>query len=70
MQSKNKSNQENSTSMTNESFILEFWYYQCTVIRCSPSEVFLGKGVPKICSKFTGEHRRRSVISMKLQSSY
>ena len=28
----------------------------------SPSEVFLGKGVLKICSKFTGEHPCRSAI--------
>ena len=28
--------------------------------RSSPSEVFLGKGVLKICSKFTGEHPRRN----------
>ena len=31
--------------------------------RSSHSEVFLGKGVPKICSKFTGEHSCRSVKS-------
>ena len=29
--------------------------------------MFLGKGVLKICSKFTGEHPCRSVISIKLQ---
>ena len=28
-------------------------------------EVFLGKGVLKICSKFTGEHPCRSAISIK-----
>ena len=28
--------------------------------------MFLGKGVLKICSKFTGEHPYRSVISIKL----
>ena len=28
--------------------------------------VFLGKGVLKICSKFTGEHPCKSVISIKL----
>ena len=28
------------------------------------------KGVPKICSKFTGEHPCRSVISTKLQSKF
>ena len=32
----------------------------------SPPEVFLGKGVLKICSKFTGEHPCQSVISIKL----
>ena len=28
-------------------------------------EVFLGKGILKICSKFTGEHTCRSAISIK-----
>ena len=39
-------------------------------ITCGSShlEVFLGKVVLKICSKFTGEHQCRRVISMKLQS--
>ena len=34
--------------------------------RASPLEVFLEKGVLKICSQFTGEHPRRSVISIKM----
>ena len=34
--------------------------------RSSHPEVFLKKGVLKICSKFTGEHPCRSVISIKL----
>ena len=34
--------------------------------RGSRSEVFLGKGVLKICIEFTGEHPCRSVISTKL----
>ena len=38
--------------------------------RSSPPEVFLGKGVLKICSKFTGEHPCRSAISIKLQSNF
>ena len=38
--------------------------------RSSPSEVLLGKGVLKICSKFTGEHPCRSAISIKLQQLY
>ena len=37
-----------------------------TFHRSSSPEVFLGKGVLKICSKFTGEHPCRSVISIKL----
>ena len=39
------------------------------LFRSSCSEVFLRKGVQKICSKFTGEHPCRSVISIKLQSN-
>ena len=35
--------------------------------RSSHAEVFLGKGVLKICSKLTGGHLCRSVISIKLQ---
>ena len=35
--------------------------------RNSPLEVFLQKGVLKICRKFTGEHPCRKVISIKLQ---
>ena len=38
--------------------------------RSSHPKVFLGKGVLKICSKFTGEHSCRSVISIKLQINF
>ena len=38
--------------------------------RSSPPEVFLGKCVLKICSKFTGQHPCRSVISIKLHSNF
>ena len=34
------------------------------------AEVFLWKGVLKICSKFTGEHPFRSVISINMQSTF
>ena len=34
--------------------------------RSSNPEVFLGQGVLKICSKFTGEHPCRTAISIKL----
>ena len=37
--------------------------------RSSHSKVFLGKGVLKICRKFTGEHACRNAISIKLQSN-
>ena len=42
------------------------------IFRSIPPEVFLGKGVLKICSKFkfTGEHPCRSTISIKLQSNF
>ena len=36
------------------------------ISRNSHPEMFLRKGVLKICSKFTGEHLSRSVISIKL----
>ena len=32
--------------------------------------MFLGKGVPKICSDFTVEHPCRNAISIKLQSNF
>ena len=35
-------------------------------IRNSHPKVFLGKGVIKLCSKFTGEHPFGKVISIKL----
>ena len=38
--------------------------------RSSRPEVFLEKGVLKICSKFTGEQPCQSVVSIKLQSNF
>ena len=40
------------------------------IIRSSPPEMFLGKGVLTTCSKCTGEHPYQSVISIKLQSNF
>ena len=40
------------------------------IFASSPPEVFLKKGVLKICSKFTAEHSCWSVISIKLLSSF
>ena len=39
-------------------------------IQRSTPEVFLGKGFLKICSKYTGEHPCRSVISIKLLKQF
>ena len=39
-------------------------------IRSSHPEVFLGRDVLKICSKFTGEHPYRSVISVSRNTIY
>ena len=36
---------------------------QILICRSNRPEVFLGKGALKICSKFTGEHPCRSLIS-------
>ena len=38
--------------------------------RSSHRETFLGKGVLKICSKFTGEHSCRNAISIKLLCNF
>ena len=49
-----------------------FSYFEeaLTSYRSSPLEVFLRKSVLTICSKVTGEHPCRSVISIKLQSNF
>ena len=39
-------------------------------IRSSPPEVFLGKGVLKICNKYTRENLCRSVILIKLLCNF
>ena len=36
---------------------------------CSTPEVFLGKGLLKICSKFTDEYSCRSVISISFKTT-
>ena len=48
--------------------LVDFWFI--TNFRSSPPEVFLGKGVLKIFSKFAREHPCQSVISIKLQSNF
>ena len=44
--------------------------YSHTLFGSSQPEVFLEKAVLKICSKFTGEHPCRSVISIKLLCNF
>ena len=41
-----------------------------TIFRNSQPEVSRGKGVLKICSKFTGEHPCRNAILIRLQSNF
>ena len=40
------------------------------IYRSSPTEVFLGKGVLKMCSKFTGEHPCWSCKGALLKSNF
>ena len=47
-------------------FLAYYFFYVKTMIRSSHPEVFFGKGVLKICSKFIGEQQCRSAISIKL----
>ena len=47
-----------------------FYLKKHIFIRSSSSEVFLGKGVPKTCSKFTGENQCLSLISIKLRCNF
>ena len=46
-------------------FIVWSSIHSIVIFRSSHPKVFLWKGVLKICSKFTGEHTCRSVISIK-----
>ena len=46
------------------------WLVRTDIVRSSCPEAFLGKGVLKLCIKFTGEHPCRSAVSIKLQSNF
>ena len=50
--------------------LLKCFPKQLWIFRSNLPEVFLRKGVPKIYSKFIGEHPCRSVILIKLQSNF
>ena len=56
--------------MTDQHLEINFWSRQLPIARGCHPEVFLRKGVMKICSKFTGEHPCRSVISIKLLCNF
>ena len=53
----------------NKVCIVSPWMAQLQSFRSSHPELFLGKGVLKICSKFTEEHSCRSVTSANLLKS-
>ena len=44
--------------------------YKIRILRSSLPEVFFGKGVMKLCNKFTGEFPYRGVISIKLLRNF
>ena len=50
--------------------VVLMWNLPTSYFRSSHPDVFLGKGVLKLCSKFTGEHPCRSAISVKMQSNW
>ena len=58
-----------SNFVSNIFLIIALHVGRIVVKTCRP-KMFLVKDVLKICSKFTGEHPCRSVISIKLQSSF
>ena len=53
-----------------KSFLWESRKEQNHALRSSPPELFIGKPFLKICSKFTGEHPCRNVISIKLLCNF
>ena len=55
--------------LARNSFFCKWFNSNASLAPYRRPEVFLGKGILKICSKFTGEHQCRSVISIKLQSN-
>ena len=67
-----RSNLENKTNqkLKRERKLINITEKYSITNRSSRPEVFLGKGILKICSKFTGEHSCRSVIPIQLQSNF
>ena len=48
----------------------EILKYNVSILRSSHPELFLFKGILKICCKFTGEHPCRSLILIKLLCNF
>ena len=61
--------QTSANDLNKDLEIINNWTYQWK-IRSSHPEVFLGKSVPKICSKFTEEQACRSAISVTLLCNF
>ena len=51
-------------------FTSRLWYCYSLIYRSCRSEVFLGKGILKICCKFTKERSCRNAISIKLLCNF
>ena len=51
-------------------FTSRLWYCYSLIYRSCRSEVFLGKGILKICCKFTNERSCRNAISIKLLCNF
>ena len=58
-----------ATSLFHLKYVFSKKYVQ-QIFRSNHPELFLGKSILKICSKFKGENPCRSVISIKLQSNF
>ena len=59
-------------SVKDAEYTSNFWrdLFKPNFYRSGRTEVLLGKGVLKICSKFTVEQPCRKVVSIKLQNSF
>ena len=62
--------QERKLCLTTEQQQGQLKAIKLKIFRSSPSEVSVRKSVMKTCSKFTGEQPCRSVVLIKLQSSF
>ena len=59
-----------SQNSSENTFVGVLSFSEVAAYRSSLPEVFLRKGVLKVCSKFIGEHPWQRVISINLQSNF